>query len=294
MNSASNQRRPHLLRLLIISAICAAAAMALPASASAADGSLNGQYFNHPCMVSATPETQSVDKAGSATINVTLTDVGPIDNGNGTTSVCVKPISPLLIELIEYDPATNTPILGLDGRQIVRATGTFDETGHATITINGSDCISEYLKVRSHPPVSIYDTETGHHTPPSGVISYDFVTVNWTGCTPPETPPVTQTGSPSALLALSKKCTRGYMLIRPSANNGTIKSVRIYVDGKRVKTLNASPFSYKLRLARVGAGKHKVKVVYTFTDGSTKAVSRTFRDCARLSARGNSAPGFTG
>lgn len=298
MNSATNQRRRHLHRLLIISAICAAA-VALPASASAADGSLNDQYFNHPCKVDATPETQSVDKAGAAMLNVTLTDVGPIDNGDGTYWECVKPISPLVIQLIKYDAVTKTPVLDSNGNQIVRATGTFDENGHATITINGlNDCLDEYLKVRAHPPARLCHTHTGHCWPASGIIAYDFVHVVWTGCTPPENPPVTplvtQQGSPSGVLALSKKCTRNYMLIRPSARNGTVKSARIYVDGKLVKTLSASPFSYKLPLSRVGPGKHKVKVVFTFTDGSTKTVNRTFRDCARLSAKGHRAPAFTG
>lgn len=292
MNSAST-RRGRLLRLLFVSAVCALTAMAIPSFASAAVTD-DWDDTTHPCQLDATPEIQSVDKAGNATITVQLN----IDNPG-----CFwPPDSQVLVQALKYQKGATesdppTPVVDGSNQQIVRAQAYFDENGKATLTIPGGvDCVEELLKIRAHPPVDNCELRLGCI---GGQMTWDFVAVNWTGCQtpppPPTTPPVVeQKAAPQANLALSKKCTRQYMLVRPSADNGTIKSVSVYVNGKKIKTLTSSPFSYKLPMSKVTSPRSTVRVVYTFTDGSTATVSRKFRICARLTAHRNQSPGFTG
>lgn len=279
------------LRALFALSAALSVILLVPSGAAASDG-----YFNHPCKVDGTPTTQTVDISvvgAKAIIHVKLSNDGQkpgptpyswfeCDMSNPTT---------VPVQIRTYDP--------LDPYNFtVLAEGYFDENGEATFELTGVDCGDLLIKVQANPPVNECTALGCHHW--GSPRAYDIVQVKWTGCTPPppppppDEPPAQGQSTPTAKLSLSKRCNLDYMLIRSSASNGTLRTVRIYVNGKRVKTLTKSPFSYKLRMSVATKKKNSVKVVYTFTDGRTSTKKGTFSPCAKLSADGRGSPGFTG
>ncbi|MBI4898581.1 MAG: hypothetical protein HY827_09500 [Actinobacteria bacterium] len=146
---------------------------------------------------------------------------------------------------------------------------------------------------------------TGDPTPPTGPTSDPTPP---TGPTSEPTPPTGPTSNPPgptvgatvvpppavAGLAVNKNCTKPYLLITASGKNGTPVSMTIYVDGKRWARVTKTPLNYKLFTSKLTAGKHTIKAVVRFADGTSSTATKKFRPCARFSATGRRSPAFTG
>jgi hypothetical protein len=73
----------------------------------------------------------------------------------------------------------------------------------------------------------------------------------------------------------------------------SISKVNFSIDGKRVRTVKKSPFSFTLRSRDYGVGVHRLTAKITFKRGTgtaSKTEKLTFRRCAKKSI----APKFTG
>lgn len=146
------------------------------------------------------------------------------------------------------------------------------------------------------PPPPTGPTGPNDPTPPTGPTSDPGPTPD---PGPPSNPgpPVTTTVTPPpavAGLSVNKSCTKPYLLITASAKNGTPVSMTIYVDGKRWAKVSKPPLTYKLYTSKLKAGKHRIKAVVRFADGTTSTATKPFRPCARFSATGLRSPAFTG
>ncbi len=173
-----------------------------------------------------------------------------------------------------------------------------------------ASCIKIEWKNCPPPPTG----PTGEPTPPTGPTSDPTPPTGPTsdptpptGPTSDPTPPTGPTSDPGpttvatvapppavAGLAVNKNCTKPYLLITASGKNGTPVAMTIYVDGKRWTKVTKSPLNYKLYTSKLKAGKHTIKAVVRFADGSTSTATKKFRPCARFSATGRRSPAFTG
>ena len=91
----------------------------------------------------------------------------------------------------------------------------------------------------------------------------------------------------SARLSAPHGCTTSYR-VRVSGSN--IARVTFKIDGKTVKTVKKSPFSYRLKSYRYGLGAHRLTATTLFKSGKTKLDKVTFQRCAKRAIK----PNFTG
>lgn len=107
--------------------------------------------------------------------------------------------------------------------------------------------------------------------------------------------PVVTQQTPSVSVSSSKKChTANKFRIRPSASNGQVASMTLYVDGKRVRKVNGAVESFTINAAKYGPGSHTLKLVTSFTNGSTVTTTKTFSRCKARTVVKRTKPRFTG
>lgn len=75
---------------------------------------------------------------------------------------------------------------------------------------------------------------------------------------------------------------------------GTVKSVRVTLDGKRLKTTSKSRFTLRINLKKLKAGRHRLRVVVTDQTGTTTTSTRTIARCAAAKPKSKASPRFTG
>jgi hypothetical protein len=75
---------------------------------------------------------------------------------------------------------------------------------------------------------------------------------------------------------------------------GKVKSVRVSLDGKKVKTTSKSRFTLRIDLGKLKPGKHTIKTVVTDRTGQTRTSTRTLARCAAPKPRRQASPRFTG
>jgi hypothetical protein len=75
---------------------------------------------------------------------------------------------------------------------------------------------------------------------------------------------------------------------------GKVKSVRITLDGKRLKTTSLSRFTLKINLKKLKAGRHRLRTVVTDQTGTTTTSTRTIARCAAAKPKSKASPRFTG
>ena len=73
-----------------------------------------------------------------------------------------------------------------------------------------------------------------------------------------------------------------------------VKSVRITLDGKRLKTTTKSRLTLRINLKKLKAGRHRLRTVVTDQTGSTTYVHAHDRPLCGSQAQGKASPRFTG
>ena len=114
-------------------------------------------------------------------------------------------------------------------------------------------------------------------------------TLSLTGCAKPAAPTIGVAGTRRACTSASS------IHVRISVTApGTIKSVKVTLDGKTIKTTTKSRFTLRINLKKLKAGRHRLRTVVTDQAGSNKTSTRTIARCAAAKPKHKAAPRFTG
>jgi hypothetical protein len=82
--------------------------------------------------------------------------------------------------------------------------------------------------------------------------------------------------------------------VRIATRSGaTIRSVRVTLDGRRLRAPRRSRFSVPINARRLRAGRHRLRIVVTDSAGNRVTLRRTIVKCAQRAQR-RAAPRFTG
>jgi hypothetical protein len=110
-------------------------------------------------------------------------------------------------------------------------------------------------------------------------------------------PPAARAAKPRVRVAgVRRACVRTSFraTLRITAASGTsLTSVRVTVDGRRVRSTTRSRFSVTINVRRLKAGRHRLRIVATDSAGNRTTVNRSFTKCAAPAQR-REAPRFTG
>lgn len=119
--------------------------------------------------------------------------------------------------------------------------------------------------------------ETPHHT------------LALTGCAKPAAPSIGVAG-------VRRACTSAATIhVRISVTApGQIKSVKVSLDGRTIKTTTKSRFTLRINLKKLKAGRHRLRTVVTDQAGNSRTSTRTIARCAAAKPRHRAAPRFTG
>jgi hypothetical protein len=114
-------------------------------------------------------------------------------------------------------------------------------------------------------------------------------TLSLTGCAKPAAPTIGVAG-------VRRACTSASSIhVRISVTApGTVKSVKVTLDGKTIKTTTKSRFTLRINLKKLKAGRHRLRTVVTDQAGTTKTSTRTIARCAAAKPKRQAAPRFTG
>lgn len=110
-----------------------------------------------------------------------------------------------------------------------------------------------------------------------------------TGCAKPAAPTIGVAG-------VRRACTSASSIhVRISVTApGTIKTVKVTLDGKTIKTTTKGRFTLRINMKKLKAGRHRLRTVVTDQAGNTKVSTRTLARCAAAKPRKKAAPRFTG
>jgi CSLREA domain-containing protein len=118
---------------------------------------------------------------------------------------------------------------------------------------------------------------------------------------PPPAPPAAapDTTKPTVSVAgVRSACVSRSLSIRVRASDASgVRSTRVTLDGKRIKTKNKTNFTLKINVKKLRAGRHVLRIVTTDAAGNTTSARRTITRCAKRAApkpRRRVAPRFTG
>jgi TolB protein len=81
--------------------------------------------------------------------------------------------------------------------------------------------------------------------------------------------------------------------VRATSASG-LKSVTVFLDGKRLRRTTSGHFTLKIRLSGLKAGRHKLRIVTVDQAGKRATTTRTIARCAAAKPRRRAAPRFTG
>jgi Tol biopolymer transport system component len=118
---------------------------------------------------------------------------------------------------------------------------------------------------------------------------------------PPAVQPVTTPAKPAVapkvgVAGVRRACvSRSFHLrftIATSASS--VKRVVVKLDGKRIKSTKRSKFTITVNSKKLKAGRHRLTITATDTNGKVKTIHRTFSVCKAAKPRRHSAPRFTG
>jgi Bacterial Ig domain len=114
-------------------------------------------------------------------------------------------------------------------------------------------------------------------------------TLSLSGCAKPAAPTIGVAGVRRACTSASSIHVR-FSVHAP----GKVKSVKVTLDGKKLKTTSKSRFTLRINLKKLKAGHHKLRTVVTDQAGNTKRSTRTIARCAAAKPRRQAGPRFTG
>lgn len=95
----------------------------------------------------------------------------------------------------------------------------------------------------------------------------------------------------SVRLSRTSGCTSRRLRVTAAAAGGTVKTARLYIDGRLRATRKSGRFV--INTASYSSGLHRIRVVTEFTDGQTVTRTGSFRRC-QLRATRRVSPQFTG
>jgi Big-like domain-containing protein len=110
-----------------------------------------------------------------------------------------------------------------------------------------------------------------------------------TGCAKPAAPTIGVAG-------VRRACTSSSTIhVRISVTApGTVKTVKVSLDGKTIKTTTKSRFTLRINMKKLKAGRHRLRTVVTDQAGNTKTSTRTIARCAVAKPKSKASPRFTG
>jgi hypothetical protein len=73
-----------------------------------------------------------------------------------------------------------------------------------------------------------------------------------------------------------------------------VKSVKVTLDGHKIKTTKRSRFTLLINAKRLKAGRHRLTITATDTAGNRNVMRRTIARCATVKPRRHVSPRFTG
>lgn len=143
----------------------------------------------------------------------------------------------------------------------------------------------------------------------SGVTQVTKGTVNdinpdWQRIPPPPAPvvqPVTPPAKPAVapkvgVAGVRRACVAHSFHLRftIATTASAVKSVVVKLDGKKIRTTKRSKFTLTINSKKLKAGRHRLAITATDTNGKVKTLHRTFSVCKAAKPRRHSAPRFTG
>jgi hypothetical protein len=117
---------------------------------------------------------------------------------------------------------------------------------------------------------------------------------------PPAPPaPAKDSTKPTVSVAgVRSACVSSSLAIRVHASDASgVRSTRVTLDGKRIKTKNKTSFTLKINARKLKPGRHVLRIVTTDGAGNTTIARRTITRCAKRAAakpHRQAAPRFTG
>ncbi|HEX8856327.1 MAG TPA: Ig-like domain-containing protein [Thermoleophilaceae bacterium] len=103
-------------------------------------------------------------------------------------------------------------------------------------------------------------------------------------------------GDPTLSVAgVRRACVSSNLTVRVAVKTaGKVKQVRVYLDGKRIRTLKKSKFSLRINARKLKAGRHRLTVIAVDVAGHSVRSTRTIARCAQAKPKRKAAPRFTG
>jgi Bacterial Ig domain len=116
-------------------------------------------------------------------------------------------------------------------------------------------------------------------------------------CPPPPPPPAAKDSkAPSGSVAgVRRACVAKSLRVRISSTDASgVASVRVTLDGKRVKSTSKARFTLRINAKKLKSGRHRLSILITDKAGNQRRITRRFSVCAATKPRRKSAPRFTG
>jgi Bacterial Ig domain len=115
---------------------------------------------------------------------------------------------------------------------------------------------------------------------------------------PPAPPASKDTTKPTIKVAgVRSACVSSTVSVRVHASDASgVKSTRVTLDGKRIKTKSKTSFTLKINAKKLKPGRHVLRITTTDAAGNTTTARRTITRCAKAAAKPKrqAAPRFTG
>lgn len=264
-------------------------------------------HQNDPCRLTLTPETADNPLNTSHTVTATVTRKGGFFNGDvsqpGSFAYsCANSVNgggePLAGVTVNFVILTG-PNAGQTGSAVT------DANGKATFTwigaTPGTDTVQASLTYSyTDGDCEQYQQPTAFNNECEEITKTDTLTTtavkNWI---PPQTPPVIQQAAPKTTLALAKHCQSKKFRIRSGYQGLAATKAVLVIDGKTVKTVTINTgkpgsTTFTVDSGKYKSGRHSIKVITTFADGTTLTTKGKFSRCAVRTATHRVSPQFTG
>jgi methionine-rich copper-binding protein CopC len=88
--------------------------------------------------------------------------------------------------------------------------------------------------------------------------------------------------------------THAFKLKFSVATAAAVKRVTVKLDGKKVSTNKKSRFTLKINAKKLKAGRHRLTITATDTNGRVTTTHKSFSVCKAAKPRRKAAPRFTG
>ena len=287
-----------ILRTRVLSIALAAFALLL-VSASAA----SAHDFN-PCKLTLSPKTAINPLGTQHTVTAYVTYRGGNNYITAGQQCAAGGAGPAVGWLVNFEVLSG-PNAGLTGSGVTGADGKTSFTWPSTTP--GTDTIKAWIKrkgcgidllpgqtIDTHCPaheiyfeyytdtatkkwIDPYDPGGGPDDCTENPYYYDSIY-----CPPTGDGGHAQKNKASVAFLLGKRCKSRAFKVRPTYSDGIVAWSRLQLNGKKVKTLKAPPFTFKLGVKKLRSGKkYRLRLTTAFTSGETIVLKGTFKRCGK-------------